>query len=292
MKAVLIHNPVAGVHAPEWTERRVAEVFGAAAWDLEIHRTRPDESITGLVHAALRAGANVIIAAGGDGTVSAVVNGMCGTEVPLAILPVGTGNALARELGCPLTLEEALRRIIGPHELRVIDLMQIGEQFFALNISVGLSTRIMSATPRATKRVWGMLAYVATGLAQLAGLRLTRFKIKVDGRRITARAAEVLLVNGGIAGFKVAPPGPPPDHSDGLLNLYLVRARTIGDFLTLGVNLLLGRQAVRSNIRVFTVSQALEISTRKPVDVQADGDLIGTTPLKVILRRAALKVIV
>ena len=101
----------------------------------------------------------LVIAAGGDGTLVGVANGLVHSPVPLGILPLGTGNDLARALLIPLKLDEAMELLVSDHVVMEIDALQVGERYFFSNVSVGISPKMMKDTKSADKKRFGRLAY-------------------------------------------------------------------------------------------------------------------------------------
>ena len=151
----VVFNPVAGAEDPDGLYAAIASHLAAEPGSYEIYRTTGNERMLKVVRQALQRGFNLLIAAGGDGTVSAVASGLADTGIPLAILPTGTGNVLARELRIPLALDAALDLITGAHAIRSIDTMRVGEQHYLLNVSSGLSSLTMRDTGREEKRTLG-----------------------------------------------------------------------------------------------------------------------------------------
>jgi predicted polyphosphate/ATP-dependent NAD kinase len=120
-KALVVLNPVAGNSDASIVRQALEENLGNGDWYYEIYETTGQERLADVVRAALGQDFDVFVAAGGDGTVSGVVNGLIHSKHPLGIIPVGTGNTLARELDIPLNIEDALGILIGEHEVRTID---------------------------------------------------------------------------------------------------------------------------------------------------------------------------
>ncbi len=138
MRAFIVLNPVAG--PDDGTEVRVVieTVLAEAGWEVEVHETSKSENVTERTRSALEAGYEVVVAAGGDGTVAAVGSALVGTDQVMGVLPTGSGNGLARELGIPLDLFQALALLTGAHAQREIDALEVlGHGTFFLNLSMG-----------------------------------------------------------------------------------------------------------------------------------------------------------
>ena len=156
-----------------------------------------------------------MIAAGGDGTLIGVANGLVHSPVPLGILPLGTGNGLARALLIPLKLDEAMELLVNDHTVMEIDALQVGERHFFSNVSVGISPEMMKDTNSADKKLFGRLAYVLAMIKRSGVFQLQRYTLTLDGLPRSIRAAEVLISNPTLL---EKPPflfGPPETLDDG-----------------------------------------------------------------------------
>jgi diacylglycerol kinase (ATP) len=198
-----------------------------------------------VVAEALACGFDLIIAAGGDGTVSGVAAGLVNQQVPMAILPIGTGNALARELGIPLNLEEAIQLMVDDFDIRAIDGMWVKGWLSVLSVGIGITSMTMQETGREQKRRFGLLAYLWTGLLQLSGLSLNRFELEIDGKIKKVRASEVFISNSRVVGVKLLNLGPDVRPDDGMVEVCAVRARTAWDYLRVVAQLATGRRRRR-----------------------------------------------
>jgi diacylglycerol kinase (ATP) len=285
-------NPRGGHADPGAVRQALANHFRPPMWELDIHEVAEDEDLAPVVRKAVEAGADAVAAAGGDGTVSSVANGLVGTRVPLAILPVGTGNSLARELGLPLSLDRACALIAGDHQVRTIDLMRVGQRHYCLNVSAGLSAQTMRDTTGESKHRYGMVAYIITGLRALAGFQPSRFDLEIDGHRVSSRASDVLVANGSTPVQALVRPGLSTQLDDGRLLIYVIRGRTLLDYAITAWVMLWGLERRERRVQVFEASHTVTLEARPPAVVQADGEGIGETPVTISLVRQALRVIV
>src|SRR5690606_31252171 len=120
---------------------------------------------------AIDAGAQLVIAAGGDGTVSAVADGLIGSDVPMGILPLGTANVLARELGLPLDPDATCAVLASSRETATLDVMRVGGRPFFTQVGVGLDSLMIRDTDTEAKQRLGRLAYLWTAAERLAGFQ-------------------------------------------------------------------------------------------------------------------------
>ncbi len=118
-KAFIVLNPVAGLVNPVLTKRAIENHFAAKGWQTDFYLTEKDENLAVIVGQAIKDGPDIIVAAGGDGTVAAVAAGMLHSPVPLGIIPIGTWNAIARALLLPFGVARAINLFTGNHQIRV-----------------------------------------------------------------------------------------------------------------------------------------------------------------------------
>jgi diacylglycerol kinase (ATP) len=292
-KVFVVLNPKAGKEsrAPE-VRAALAHHLDAVGWKTDILETTGTEDVAALCRAACKAGATLVIAAGGDGTVLGAANGLVKSAVPLGILPLGTGNFLARALDIPLKLEEALALIVGEHAIMDVDALGVGERCFFSNVSVGMSPEAVGETKAADKKIFGRLAYVLAMFRQARIFRLRRYMLKLDGKPRLVRAAEVLISNTTLMERPPSLFGPPETLGDGQLEVYVVTARTIGDYLRLGWDVFFRSRRQAASMSHWEARRSASISSlRRPSLVQADGEMIGHTPVEIHLVPGALRVI-
>ena len=241
--------------------------------------------------AAVAAGADLVLAWGGDGTVTATAAGLVGTDVPLGVLPGGTGNLLARNLDLPLDLREAAGVAFGDGE-RLIDTLDIGlggrTVLGTVIAGMGLDAALIDA-PEQLKDAIGPGAYVLNA-ARALGHRTMRVGVAVDGGRprwFHARSVIVANVGGLIAGLDVVPEA---DASDGTLHVVVLPLATPVDWARTGVRLVSRRQADDSS-RTHLAGTSAWIVARSEQPRQVDGDLVGEgNVLQVQVRPASLRV--
>lgn len=293
--AFIVLNPVAG-DSDAQLDRPFQRHFAAAGWTCEIHATTEEERIADVVRAAAdRTGDSVdlFVAAGGDGTVSGVAGGVAGTNVRMGIVPLGTANTLARELGIPLAMQPALDLLTSEHDVMEMDAMAVGQRFFVLNVSVGISGLMMRDTARADKRRFGRAAYVWTGLKKLFGYQPHTFALTIDDEdERFVRAAEIAVVNSGALGDPSLRWDPRVELDDGRIDVCVVRARSVLDYLALAVAVVLGRHEEEPGIRHHIAERRVAIDAGSDLPVQADGEFLGEPPVKVAVVAGAVRMVV
>ncbi len=290
-KAFVLINPLAGSGNPDRTLQAVQGHLDSAGCTYQVDQASEPQAIREAVTAAVQQGVDVCVAAGGDGTVSRVASALVDTGIPLAILPTGTGNVLARDLGIPATLAGALRLLCGVHRIQAIDAMAIGERFLFIAVGVGVSGQMMRDTGQADKRRFGRMAYLWTGFKGLLGLQPGRFRLQIDGQHHHLSAAEVMVANLGAVGEPAIRWGPQVRVDDGTVDICVVRARSALDLFRIAGIVLLRQQRREPNLRFLQAKHHVHIAAAIPLPVQGDGDFIGYTPVHIRVVAAALNVI-
>lgn len=293
LQVFVVLNPIAGNASAEEIRHLIERYFKGERYQYEIYETTGKENLAELTRAACSRGTELVIAAGGDGTVAGVVNGLVHTGIKLGILPVGTGNGLARALKIPLDVESAIELLAGEHDVMGLDAMQVEEKYFILNVSAGISASAMRETDPEEKQRFGILAYIRTIASELIKARPRRYNLLVDGRRIQVHASEILISNGSLLDDPLDPLGPPELFSDGKFDVYAITARSLGDYVRMSWNLVFKPNGPKQKLRHFHVSKKILIEAMdKPVPTQGDGEALGTTPIEVRVAADALQVIV
>lgn len=285
-------NPMAGSCTADVVKTTLEQHFQSDAWRIEIYETTGEEDLVEVVRDALKEECQMVIAIGGDGTVSEVAEALVHTEIPLGIVPLGTANVLAHELNLPLDLEGACAMLAGEHATADIDAMQVGEKIFVLQIGIGIDSLMIRDTEREQKRRFGRAAYLWTALTRLLGYQPRRFSIAVDSKRIRPRASQVLVANGGVLGVAPFRWGPNIRPDDGFIDVCVVSARTAFDYIAVAYHILRGQQKKDRRVRYYKAAKSIAISADRPLPVQADGEIIGETPLQIQVVPDAVRVIV
>jgi diacylglycerol kinase (ATP) len=269
---------------------------------VEIHEVVEGDDVRAIVRSAVGRGCDPIIAAGGDGTVSTVADVLVGTEVHLVVFPLGTANVLARELGIPVELEGACRlgsshihreMVAGrEHSVTQIDAMKIDGRHYLTQVGVGIDSLMIRDTGTEQKRRFGRLAYLSTAASRLLGFRPRRFWITIDDATLELKATQVVVANTGMMGHNAFRWGPDIRPDDGRLDVCIVKARTIVDYLGLLWHVLRGSHKRSPNVRYEVASRSVVIEAKHPLPVQADGEILGKTPVRIEVVPLALKVVV
>ncbi len=289
----IVLNPIAGHSRSDELHELIQKECQQAGVSYEIYETTGREDIAEVTSQACKRTPEIIVAAGGDGTVSGVVQGLVEKDIPLGVIPVGTGNALARAMGIPLEPAAALALLLGEHTRRKLDAMQVGEKYFLLNVSAGISSRAMINTPPEVKRRFGVLAYVWTILGEWIGFNSPRFLLTVDDHQVTIRASEVFVSNGAALREPPFPLGPAELFNDGIFDIYVLTAHSLMGYLKGIWRLIIDPKGRNPELRHLTAREKVVIEgLRRQQPVQADGEVLGETPVEVCMVPNALEILV
>ncbi|MDZ7860549.1 MAG: diacylglycerol kinase family protein [Candidatus Krumholzibacteriota bacterium] len=292
MKDVLVvHNSASGNHKTPYLKKVLDRYFSAPEFNYKLYEVTGGELIEDVVRDHVKRGYDLIVAAGGDGTISAVAGGLVGERAPLGIIPVGTGNMIARELRIPLNIKRSAEVISSRHTIKTIDAMRLGNRTFILTIGVGISSLAVRDLTRKDKSRFGLLAYVGSALKHIVKFKPHDFTLTVDGERMKIRSPEVSVSNGGIISDMILPKGLGIRIDDGAVDVCYVKANSVKDYPALMLNVL-GRKPTGSRICCLKARKKITIDAEKKITVQADGEVTGETPITVEVIPSAFRVIV
>ncbi len=206
-RVFVVVNAKSGNSSPDQVREAWKAHQAEGGGESRIHEPREGENIVETVREAVSQGYDTVVAAGGDGTVSAVANGLIGSEARLGIIPLGTANVLARELGIPIALQDACALLNGPNTTTRIDAMKVKEKHYFTQIGIGVDAVMIRDTKVEHKRLLGNAAYIWTATTRFIGFQPHRFSIAADDRRARPRAVQVVLANSGSLGMSGSAPG-------------------------------------------------------------------------------------
>lgn len=293
-KILIVLNPAAGDGAADEVRDALARTHDGADWDLTYYETSEDESVADHVADALSEDEyDAVYAVGGDGTVSATADALVHGDTPLGIIPVGTANALARELGVPEEIEDACRFLADDPPTRQLDAIEIdGKGWYGFQqVSVGLVADVMENTSRAEKENLGPAAYVKNALGRLRHGDSRRFELTLDGKERQVRASEIALANTATMGVLQAKWGPQIDPDSGHVDVCVIRGRAPLDFAIIVADMILRRHRPDPRLQYFTASESAKVATDRETSVQVDGEPAGQAPVQVRIHPHSLPVL-
>lgn len=285
-RALILLNPRAS-RAPESSEG-LARMLREHALEADIHvlsRSTPARDVILQNHA----GADIVVVAGGDGTLNSAVEGILRCGKPLGIIPIGTANDLARTLGIPEDIELAVS-LLAHGARRRIDLGWVNGKHFFNAASIGMGVAVTRRLDRLTKRRWGILAYLKAFVQSLVSSRPFHASIRSNDFDHLGWTVQIVVANGPHYGG-----GMTLDDDaridDGSLHVHSIEIRHWLDWVLLAPLLRIGRG--RWSPDVFSAdSTELTIVTRKPLPVSTDGEIVSRTPARFRVVRQALDVLV
>lgn len=271
---LVVFNPASGGGQRDAVLEVVSHLKKAGC-HVDLYDTKGPEDAT-LYLQELNQEYDLIIAAGGDGTTNEVVNGLLEKDVPLAVIPVGTTNVLANELGLPKS-PKRLAKAILKGKIREVHLARMNKKRFVLMAGFGYDAWVVNGVNPGIKKRFGKLAYVLSMLQQIRPYGSKSYDVDVDGK--VYKAKSVIITNGKYYGGKFIL-SRKADLSDPNLQVFLFRARNKLELLTILFSLPFG--IIEKLPGLLSISgKNIKISTNKSDVVQADGDFAGYLPVDV-----------
>jgi YegS/Rv2252/BmrU family lipid kinase len=286
--AWLIYNPAAGRFPAGWLLSRAVKVLNEAGWELEVQETDKGRDLSGLARQAVKHGCQAVFVAGGDGSVGRVASALAGTDVALGVLPSGTANVWAREIGLDrldwvhlFALEKAAGRL-ARGEIRQVDLGRANEQEFLLWAGIGLDAQIVSSLePRGRlEKSFGTVHYGLLGLWNSLGwngvdLRVSSGDQVWEDRFLVAIASNIRKYAGGLLELT-----PDARFDDGKLDFWLISGSNLRDAVVRAVQVLLGVHFDAPGVVHFQSSKAV-FEADGEITMHFDGEpLVVDSPLK------------
>ncbi|PTX64267.1 YegS/Rv2252/BmrU family lipid kinase [Melghirimyces profundicolus] len=288
---VFIVNPMSGNGRGEEVWFRIQRLLSRHRIPHQVHFTKHAGHATELARSATgQSGVRALVALGGDGTVHETGNALVGTGLPLGYIPAGTGNDFAHACGIPSSPGSALRRVLK-HEVHRIDTASIGERFLIGFAGIGFDGQVAEVVNRsALSRKLGRLAYLSGFFQALRQYRPARVSLTLDGSRFEHDRVWLIAVGnipnyGG--GMKICP-GALPD--DGRLDICCVSELSRGQVLKIFPAVFKGNHVHHPSVKIRR-GLAVEVDADPPLVVHADGEIIGKTPLSILVRPGSLNVI-
>jgi diacylglycerol kinase family enzyme len=273
--------------------RVLTAAFNTAGCDANIVFAHDGAGIAAAVSAAGKANPHVIVAGGGDGTISTVARAAIDLGIPLGVLPLGTLNHFAKDLKIPLALEAAVRVIHDGHTAAV-DVGEVGGRIFLNNSSVGIYPRIVRHRDGQRRRYrrskW--LALMIATLTVLRFMPLFRFRIRLDGREEERRTSLILIGNNAyvMEGLHF---GERKRIDAGQLSFYAPRHRGRTGLLRLALRALFGHLSDDAGFEIHSAREIVIDSEHRSLQVATDGEVnVMPTPLAYRIRPGALRVLV
>jgi len=289
-RLTILLNPVSGptrTRGVEWEWLRTdAEQAG---WRADILTSEAPGDIERLARQAVESGIRRLVVVGGDGSINEAVQALVGTEVELGLVPAGTSNILANELGVPDDFHQAARLAFTGRAL-AIDVGRANDRYFTLMLGIGYDVSTIEVMWPQLKRLTGQVAYTLAGFQAFVMHRAVRMRIEIDGTRMRRLVYFLVVANTRLYGMASTTVAEHADVRDGLFDVVIIRARAWYHVI---VSMLRIFFRIKSPFEKVETIRGREVTIRsaRKVKYQLDGDPAGVLPVKVAIVPQALRVI-
>ena len=286
----IIINPASGNNEP--ILNRLNDVFKNSSLKWQVSITQKVGDGEKQAQEAIKNACDLVAVYGGDGTVLDVASGMINQDVPLAILPGGTANALAAELGVAANLETAAKLILSDNaRIRKIDVGKVGERYFLLRIGMGMIAKFSEIVTRELKDQFGIAAYIIGGIEAMTEPQFVDYQLTIDGEYIETQGTACLITNATALGMMNMQLSKHVVIDDGLLDVFIINN---------DVKSILGIAGSIAQIEPLAVSlqhwqgSKIHIETKPSQGLYGDGENepFAQTPSDVYLLSNALSLLV
>ena len=275
-----------GIPTNSTTEEDVRELMARADLGTELCASHSEDEAREVAADAVRTGYDLVVAAGGDGTIATVANELLGSRTALGIFPMGSVMNVARSLGLPREAEAAAKALRSG-EVRVIDVGEAGDVVFYEGASVGMNAAMFREAHRFDEGDWSSILRTIWVAIRY---RPARMVIHLDERRVRTRALMVSVANGPYAGLALTV-APQARLDDGLFDVVVFRRFSKFQLLRHVVSIAFGRRRYTPETDVYR-SRRVRVESRSPLPCRADSHDLGTTPMEFVVRPGALRVVV
>ena len=305
-RASIVLNPFAR-NAPSLQRlASAAAVMKLRGWEIDVLESEAPAHAVALASQAARASSTVVFACGGDGTVNEVINGIVGSPAALGVLRGGTGNVFGKEVHVPRKLERALEVLVNGREY-LFDLgyaegesvtfetpdarpsvASLTRRYFLLMCGIGFDGAVVRRLPSTPKRLLGTASYVIWGAAEALRFQSRPVSVTTDGQAFHLDLYWMLLGNtrsyGGVANVALQ-----AIADDGCLDVYLFSGKGLPFLVGMGARIALKRHQSAPGV-TYTAARAISVETTG-LQVQADGEYIGETPMRFGVQQRAMRVL-
>ncbi|GGB49875.1 diacylglycerol kinase [Virgibacillus dakarensis] len=276
-KARIIYNPTSGREAFKKELANVLERFEVAGYETSTHATTCEGDAIKAAKIAVERRYDVVVAAGGDGTINEVVNGLGEQDYrpKLGIIPVGTTNDFARALSIPRNIIKAVDIILNDQSIP-LDIGKVNEHYFINIAGGGKLTELTYDVPSKLKTMLGQLAYYIKGIEMLPSLKPTNVRIEYDGEVLEDDIMLFLISNtNSVGGFEKLAPTAKLD--DGYFDVIILKKTNLAEFIRVATLALRGAHLDHKNV-IYTKARHIKVETDEKMQLNIDGEFGGLLP--------------
>ncbi len=289
-KIVFIVNPKAGITPKSKVviELLTGNIIPSSRFLPEVIFTQRAGHATEIAAEAIAGKADIIVASGGDGTVNEVARSLVNTEIPMGILPAGSGNGLARCLGIPMSFTSAIRTIINGRN-KLIDVAYVNDMLFTSIAGIGFDAYVAQKFSKSVIR--GMISYMQITLNEFGSYKPQIYTLSIDGVQMEKQALMIVVANSNQFGYntKIAPLA---KVDDGLLDICVVKKMPVNQLMAIGYHLVKG---TLDKTRYFEYFRGKNITFHNVTDplMNIDGEPITVkSPVNIRIKPLSLRVII
>lgn len=276
-RARIIYNPTSGRELFKKHLPQVLQKLENAGYETSAHATTGEGDAIRAAKIAVERRYDIVVAAGGDGTLNEVVNGLAEQEYrpKLGVIPMGTTNDFARALQIPRDIEKAVDIIVKGDTLPV-DIGRMNDRYFINIAGGGRLTELTYEVPSKLKTMIGQLAYYIKGIEMLPSIKATELTIEYDGKLFEGEAMLFLIaLTNSVGGFeKLAPDA---SINDGLFTLLILKKTNLAEFLRIATLALRGEHLSDDHV-IYTTANRVKVRSSEKVLINLDGELGGEAP--------------
>lgn len=297
MRAWVVHNPAAGPRYGRCTLDEALSVLTERGWSVKLHTGEHAADVADLARNAVASGCDALIVAGGDGSVREAAAGLAGSPVALGVLPCGTANVWAQEIGLPLPhpfgsgLVEAARAL-AQSEIRQVDLGRANGHYFLLWAGIGLDAHVAAqVNPSELKRALGVPGYAFAALIAAPSFRGVQLRLTGDGWAIEERALLAVISNVQLYAGGIVRLDDRAQVDDGLFEVWAFRGEDLRHGLDHLLRIWTGRHRHAPGVW-YRRSRHIRVETDPSAPVHLDGDPLLQTPIEIEVMPGALRALV
>lgn len=287
----VIINPAAGTGGSILSVLNMAMAEAGIKWEASITHEAGDA--IKFAKTAVKEEVDALAVYGGDGTLMEAISGLMGSKVPLVILPGGSANVMAEELGIPKDLKAACAVMTqAPLTMKTIDVGQFGGRYFILGVALGFGAEVIKGAGRGAKNRIGVFAYFLSAASALKRTKKALYHLKIDGQAYEVRGWTCIVANAGNLGFSNISYDKHIDVSDGLLDVIVVRKTNLGLLKHLAITLLKRERPDNLELVEHWQGKDITVSSSPRQAIQCDGEVLPNMPLHIKIVPGAINVLV